>query len=115
MAIRRRDAAAAGGMPDGGEWADPAFAGMYPNLHQFLTMRRWADGAPRTPGTCLAFSEGRAVKACLSDKDASLVAFVTAATWADLWLTVELALEDEATDWRPTKRSTQRPGGPRTP
>lgn len=113
MAIRKRAGSAAGGMSDGGDWHDPAFAGMFPNLYEFLTLRRWPDGSPRTPGTVLAFSEGRAVKACLSDKDASLVAFVTAAAWADVWLSVELALEDEATDWRPTKRSTQRPGGQR--
>jgi hypothetical protein len=109
MALVRRAVTDGLGLSSGGDFHDPGFQRDFPGLYEFLTLSRWPDGAPRVPGTALAFAEGGRVKVCLSDKDAGLVCFVTATDWLGAWLAAEEAVGSEYGDWRAMKNPpTQR-------
>jgi hypothetical protein len=75
----------------------------YPALVEFLTAAVWPDGSPRAPGTLTLFCEAGAWKACLNDKDQSLVSFCTAPSPSQLLLALEGGLETDNLDWRSTK------------
>lgn len=92
---------------ESGEWLDlsqPSTAGSwlarYPHLWEFLWDVVFDDGSKRTPGSVVLFRDSLRLKACLSDKDADLVAFVTADTPDALFEALEVGIRDDTLDWR---------------
>ncbi len=77
---------------------------MFPTLIEFLFSTRWEDGTSRLPGTLLIFMDGGRLKACLSDRDQGLVAFVTGGSTSELLSASERLLDDEGADWRPQRK-----------
>lgn len=71
-----------------------------PTLCEFLSSSSWPDGSARRPGTCLLFVDEGKLKACLSDRDQGLVAFVVGTSFADVLLACEGVLTREDADWR---------------
>jgi hypothetical protein len=72
----------------------------FPALVEFLAASKWADGAPRLPGTVTLFSDDGAWKLCLSDKDSQRIAFVTAPSPTEALERAEAGLRGSALDWR---------------
>lgn len=90
-----------------GEWIDlsaPSTAGTwqsrYPELWGFLWDLAYDDGSQRRPGSLVLFRDALRLKACLSDKDADLVCFVTADTPDAILEALEVGLRDDTLDWR---------------
>lgn len=75
-----------------------------PHVGEFLTSVTWDDGTPRVPGSIIVFAEDGRVKACLNDKDACAVAFVTGGSLPDLVRVIEEQLEGGLLDWRGSKK-----------
>ena len=91
----------AGGAPrmaDGGSWAQGL-----PALVEFLTETKWDDGTPRAVGSLTLFVDEGLWKACLSDKDAGRVAFVSGQTPTDVFQAAEKGLTSSSLDWRQTR------------
>lgn len=106
---RRRNVVAAPapflqGPPEGGLEAK------FPLLWEFLCRAAWDDGAPRLTGTVLVFVDGGALKARLSDRDASQVCFVSGPSWLDVLAACEGALEPGGGEWRADKAAGSRRG-----
>jgi len=101
MAISRRNAGS--GAPPSCTWTpgDADFFGHYPLLFEFLTETRFADGGARKTGTMLVFVDAGCLKACLSDREESLVAFVTSGSFEGLLDAMEGGLSHDSLDWRP--------------
>lgn len=103
MALQRRpapggpDATVAGGVIPIG---DEAFSKKYPTLLEFLTRVGWDDGQPREKGSFFVFCEDGMFKACLNDKDAGMVAFITCMSFNALLDRVEKGLAANSLDWR---------------
>ena len=103
MSLSRRsgptDARGSGGTvpPEAGYWKG------LPDLLAFMSVSSWPDGSSRLPGTLIVFAENGAWKACLSDKDASLVCFVTGRTLDELLERCEGIVAGEGGDWRPAR------------
>lgn len=74
-----------------------------PTLVELLCLRKWDDGTPRIPGTILLFFEGGKMKACISDKDAKLVAFTTVEGLSTALQELERVLVSDKLDWRPMR------------
>lgn len=77
-----------------------AWANRYPQLWAFLWDLVYDDGSKRAPGSLVIFRDALRLKACLSDKDAGLVTFVTGDTPEALLEAVERGLDMDALDWR---------------
>lgn len=75
----------------------------WPALVEFLGALVWPDGTPRASGTVLIFLDGQSLKCCLSDRDASLVAFLTAPGLLELFDEVEAGLRSDRLDWRASR------------
>lgn len=78
-----------------------SLASKHADLWEFLTCTEWPDGSKRSPGSVTIFLDSGRLKACLSDKDAGLVAFVTASGLLDTLRALNKAVNDAGTDWRP--------------
>ena len=76
---------------------------LYPALVEFLVVRRWEDKSERTPGTVLFFYEAGKLKACVSDKDAGLVAFTVLETLDGALEQLDGLLRADKLDWRQQK------------
>jgi len=98
--LRNRGSNSGGSPGAGGPLSDPETAKAYPSLWEFLTAQQWGNGDRRDTGTLLVFVEGPVVKACVKDKDASAVAFVSARTLKELLQAVDKGLESGGLDWR---------------
>lgn len=83
--------------------SDPAFAKSCPALFEFLTALEWESDVPRVAGTMLVFMDGSLWKACLTDKDQALYAFISADTFESLLKTVNASLISGKVDWRKQK------------
>jgi len=77
----------------------------YPLLVEFLSLLAWEDGKPRTPGSVILFSEEGVWKACVNDKDAALVAFVSARSPEGLLCAINDGLASGGLDWRKGRQS----------
>jgi hypothetical protein len=98
MALRRPEPLAGPGGPlrmPAGEWA-----GEYPSVWEFIGMEAWPSGERRKLGTIRLFVEDGAWKACLNDKEGSLVAFVTGKSPEGLFEAMEEGLAQGGLDWR---------------
>lgn len=94
-------------LQESGEFIDlasPSSAGSwqtrYPELWGFLWDLQFDDGSQRTPGSLVIFRDALRIKACLSDKDADLVTFVTADSPDGLLEALERGLSEDILDWR---------------
>jgi len=92
---------------------DAATKQKLPGLWEFLTETEWDVGEPRVTGSITFFAEDGMWKACLSDRDQDLVAFVAADTLTKLFLRADEGIRESKLDWRVSKRSQQsrRKGG----
>jgi len=81
-------------------------------LFEFLELSAWEDGSERTTGTVLLFIEDGRWKACLNDRDAGLICFLSAETCDDLLKGLDEGLKEDTLDWR-VSRSSQGKGGRR--
>lgn len=84
--------------PGGGAWEK-----RFPALLEFLTLESWGEGLERVPGSLSVFVDQGQWKCCLSDRDAGLVAFVTASEPDGLLQALEKGLRGESLDWRVTR------------
>ena len=90
-----------------GEWIDlsaPSTGGTwqarFPALWEFLWDLEYDDGSSRSPGSLILFRDATRFKGCLTDKDASLIAFVTGDTPEGLLEALNVGLSDDTLDWR---------------
>jgi len=84
---------------------DPQWKDTYPNTYSFLFDGYYDDGKARKTGSISVFVQMGALKVCITDKDMSRMAFLTATTWADLWDMVEMAICDDGTVWKASSSS----------
>jgi len=77
-------------------------------IWSFLTQRAWEDGNERQTGTVLLFWEQGRLKACLSDRDAQAVGFVTLEGLSDPFDELENALRSDHIDWRAHRSANKR-------
>lgn len=103
MALPKRPAPNNIGPKPGEEWTDPEFKADFPNIHAFLYDITYADKTPRATGTINLFTQFGALKAAVNDKDRQLVAFVTAPTWEELIVTIDMGIGDDSLDWKAMK------------
>jgi len=105
----RRPARASGGQ-NAKPLADPAPDFMRSEtLWQFLTSVIWPDGGgKRRPGSLSVFMDDGELKACLSDKDLALVAFVTLDPTQPILEQLNELLEADTLDWRRSKITRSR-------
>lgn len=85
-----------------------AFGKQFPTLFEYLTHEKWDDGKPRDTSTVSLFIEGGVFKLALNDKDLSRSLYVSASSYADVWVALETALNDSLADWRPWGRHTKK-------
>lgn len=86
---------------DGGK--DLLFGAQYPNLEEFLRESRWSDGSRRDTGSMLIFLDDGRWKGMLRDRDARMVAFVSAVSFDNVLAALEQGLVDDSLDWRADK------------
>lgn len=79
---------------------DSSVAGVDPLTHAFLCLEKWPDGSARRTGTLLLFVDQGKLKACVTDRDAQLVAFVSGDSLPGLLDALERGLRDDTLDWR---------------
>lgn len=82
----------------------------YPALWEHLTSTRYDDGKPRKTMSMTLFCEEGKMKACLTDRDSSYVAFVSGDGLFDLLRVVEEALATGNVEWRKSRWRTQGKG-----
>lgn len=101
MALSRRGGG--GKAAPGALWSaeDADFVGHYPLLFEMLTETQFADGGARKTSTLLLFVDAGMLKACLSDREESLVAFASAGSFNELLDALEGGLSHDSLDWRP--------------
>lgn len=87
---------------------DDAFGKKFPTLLEFLSRVEWEPGQPRQKGTLFLFIEHGMFKVCVSDKDADLIAFVTAPTLQGVLESAEKGLVKDSLDWRPSTQGKAR-------
>lgn len=111
MLMKKRQAS-----PDRGEvkttleQVDPWLLKKWPAVAEFLTLSQWEDGTARQRGSLIIFLEDGFLKACLSDRDADLVCFVSSATLQGLLDKADKALQDDNADWRPSSKARAQQG-----
>jgi hypothetical protein len=107
MALKRREAAAAANGSQAPivepKWAEVA------DLLLFLSDPRWEDGSPRDLGSLTVFADDGKLKACLNDRGAGMVAFVSSDTLVGLLEAASRAAGGSGGDWR-TSKPKGRPG-----
>jgi hypothetical protein len=82
---------------------DKEWSGWYPVLVEFMTATAWDDGAPRKTGTLLLFAEDGVWKACVKDRDAERVCWVSGGVLDDLLSTIDLGLREDGLAWKAEK------------
>lgn len=102
MALNRRDPAPEGehillGSEEG------ELSRRFPTVWEFLTRVRWDDGKARETGTILLFVDTGVLKACISDRDAGEVAFLSGHTLESLLETIDTSLSGNSLEWRPAR------------
>lgn len=78
-----------------------AWARRYPALAEYLDADKFPDGSARKTSTLLVFVDDGVLKACVSDRAESRVAFFSASTFEGLLDAVEVGLSTDNADWRP--------------
>ncbi len=77
-----------------------AWADEHPFLAAFLSKTTYEDSSPRKTGTLLVFVDQGALKACLSDRDVSEVAFISSGSFEALLDALEQGLREGELEWR---------------
>lgn len=81
---------------------DDDLHGLYPVLHDFLTLQG-CEGKARKVGSVSLFAEDGKWKAALNDRDGGLVAFCSADSFAGLLEALDRGLKSGSLDWRDSK------------
>lgn len=110
MAVRKRDIAVSTSGVDL-DLGGCELGKRLPLLVEFLSESRYADGSPRVLPTLTLFVEPGLLKACLNDRDQSMVAFVTGSSLLGLLEALETGLEADSLDWRQSGQSTRKRRG----
>ncbi len=97
--LKRNRGSGAAGAP-GAVPEDSSFLKAYPALWEFVSLTAWEDGAPRKTGSLLFFLDDGRWKCCLSDKENSLVSFVSGESFQDLLRTIDKGIQADKLDWR---------------
>lgn len=84
-----------------------AAASEYPALTSHLTVQAWEDGAERVTSSVTLFMGQVTLQAALNDRDGGLVAFVTSSTVEGLLAALEVGLQRDTLDWRPSGQRSQ--------
>lgn len=71
-----------------------------PSLCAFLCDVAWTDGTARQPGKLTLWTADALWKACLSDQEASVVAFLSSQDPSGLLQSIEKGLTADKLDWR---------------
>lgn len=100
MALERRTIPAAKALPTEPAWEDPVFTRDYPSITSFLRDCTWDDGTVRVPGSISLFCQMGTLKAAVSDKARSVIAFVSAPTWEELLALLEMGICNDSLDWK---------------
>lgn len=110
MLVPRRQPGDGRGGPgaDAPKYTDGQFSKAYPVLAEFLQREFWDEQTPRAKGSMILFCEDGVFKACLSDKDADMVAFVSKGSWDALLKAIERGLAENTLDWRLTQAAKAR-------
>lgn len=97
------------------KYDDEAFAKKYPYLAEFLQREWWSEDKSlpvnqraRDKGSIILFCEEGMFKACLSDKDAGAVAFISKKVFTGLLEAIEKGLREDTLDWRLSQQGKQR-------
>jgi hypothetical protein len=97
---RAKDKPAGGEISNGGLLAADSMLASYPTVRAFLFSSKWEDGASRTTGTILLFTDLGQLKARVVDKDGSRVAFVSGESLESILAHLEDGLGTDQLDWR---------------
>lgn len=112
MGLVRRSVETGGSSRPESQWSGvDEFCRDFPTLSEFLRTVSWPDGTSRETGTLLLFVQDGCLKACLSDRDAHLVAFASAASLGGLLAALERGLVADTLDWRRTAGAKGGRGG----
>lgn len=107
MALKKRERPGGGSRGEASVGASPCGWEELPALAEFMVSVSYEGGSPRRLPTLLIFTEDRLWKACLNDRDATMVAFVTAATFDALLGAIDAGLQNDSLEWR-TPRPARR-------
>lgn len=77
-----------------------AFPGVYPLLHEHLTLVRWDDGKPRQVSTLMVTQEDGVWRGCLNDRANQRSVWVSAATFYAVLDRLEDGLQRDSLEWR---------------
>jgi len=103
MALKKPSARSATSLSDaGGPSAGKLLVG-WPTILEFLCLRVWPDGSPRSVGKVALYTEENRWKAFVTDPNGPRVAFVTAETPDDLLALLDEGLATDQLDWRQDK------------
>jgi hypothetical protein len=91
-----------------GSWPDAEFLKNYPALSEYMALSKWEDGTERETATLLLFLERGRLTACVTDRDANRVAFVSSGSLESLLECLETGLQDSSLDWRERKGGGRR-------
>jgi hypothetical protein len=87
---------------------DELWLSEHPALAEWMTMMQWSDGRPRETSTVLLFFDTGMWKACLNDRDAGRVAFVSGASPASVLGLLDTQLQESAVEWRSSRASLKK-------
>lgn len=90
--------------PPPNAWVDPVDKQENPNIFAWLTETKYDDNKPRMTGSISIFTQLGVLKASISDRDASKVAYVEALSLVELITVIEQAICDDSTEWKDSGR-----------
>lgn len=99
MALRKRDASVASSTGEA-VLTVCRLSERMPQLIEFLSAVRYEDGTARVLPTLTIFIEPGCFKACLNDRDQSLVAFITSGSLTGLLEALEAGIGEDTLEWR---------------
>jgi len=109
MALKKRDQAVEG--PGGDNPVTQCrLAERLPLLIEWLGSARYEDGSIRVLPSMTIFVEPGCLKACLNDRDQSLVAFLSAGSLTGLLDALEAGLAEDSLDWRVANQGYKKKG-----
>jgi len=79
-----------------------------PLVVDFLCCPTWDDGSARQVGSMTLFCDDGTLKACVNDKEAQLMLFVSGGSLEALLGALEEALRTGGGDWRPSNRGPRK-------
>lgn len=81
---------------------------IYPDLREFLTCPKWADGSSRALGSLTVFCDDGRLKACVNDKECNRVLFVSAESLEGLLEAIDSQIGNDGADWRAVRTDARK-------